>query len=101
MLEFSGGEEFRPLVRIIGEKDTKISLNFLIGSFSLSIGLGVIDSGGVDIVFKDLSKFSSESRGELGTTIRDNGVMKCEAFKHVVKKELGNSIRVNRFRARS
>ena len=42
VLEFSGGEELRPLVRVVGTEDLKISLYFLIGSFGLSISLGVI-----------------------------------------------------------
>ena len=42
VLEFGRDEEFRPLVRIICTKDTKISFNFLIGSFSLSVGLGMV-----------------------------------------------------------
>ena len=60
MLEFGRGEEFRPLVRIIDTKDPEISFNFLICSFSLSIGLGVIDGGKVDIIFENSSELSSE-----------------------------------------
>ena len=60
MLEFGKGKGLRPLVRIIGAEDMKISFDFLIGSFSLSISLGVVGSGEVDIVFKKSSKFSGE-----------------------------------------
>ena len=45
VLEFGGGKELGPLVRIIGTKDTEISFYFLIGSFGLSVGLGMIGSG--------------------------------------------------------
>ena len=45
MLEFGRGKELGPLVRIIGTKDTEISFYFLIGSFGLSVGLGMIGSG--------------------------------------------------------
>ena len=101
MLKFSSGEEFGPLVRIIGAKDMKISFYFLIGSFRLSIGLGVISGGKADIILKNPGKLFSESRGELGTAIRDNSVMKSKAFEHMVKKELSNAVRVDRFRARN
>ena len=45
MLEFSGGKELGPLVRIIGTEDMEISFYFLIGSFGLSVGLGMIGGG--------------------------------------------------------
>ena len=45
MLEFCRSEEPGPLVRVIGAEDPKISLDFLISSFSLSISLGVVRSG--------------------------------------------------------
>ena len=61
MLKFSRSEEFRPLMRIIGTKDMKVGLDFLIGSFNLSISLGVIGGGEADIIFKNPGKFSSES----------------------------------------
>ena len=60
VLEFGRGKELRPLVRIIGAEDTEISFDFLIGSFSLSISLGVIGSGEVDIIFEKSSKFSGK-----------------------------------------
>ena len=60
VLEFGRGEEFRPLVRVVCTKDPEISFDFLISSFSLSICLGVISCGEVDIIFENSSKFSSE-----------------------------------------
>ena len=45
MVEFGGGEELHPFSRVIGAEDTEIGLEFLIGSFSLSIGLRVVGSG--------------------------------------------------------
>ena len=57
VLEFSGGKELGPLVRVIGTEDTEISFYFLIGLFSLSIGLRMIGSGKANIVFKDSGKF--------------------------------------------
>ena len=60
MLKFGGGKEFRPLVRIIGTEDTEISFDFLIGSFSLSVSLGVVGSRETDIVFEKSSEFSGK-----------------------------------------
>ena len=60
MLEFGGGEELRPLVRVVGTKDLKINLDFLISSFCLSISLGVIGGGEVDIVLENSSDLPSK-----------------------------------------
>ena len=43
----------------------------------------------------------SGSQGKLGTTIRDEGVMKAKAFEYIVEKKLGDSGSVNGFGARS
>ena len=64
----------------------KISLNFLIGSFGLSICLRVIHSGEAYIVFEDLGEFSSKGRDELESTIKDYSIVQSEAFKHIPKK---------------
>ena len=101
VLELSGGKELGPLVWVIYAEDPDVSFDFLIGSFSLSVSLGVIGSREADIVFKDSSEFSGEGRCELWATIRDEGIMKSKVFEYVVKKELGNSVRINGLRARS
>ena len=44
-------------MRVIGTEDTEISFNFLIGSFGLSIGLGMIGSGEANIVSKESGEF--------------------------------------------
>ena len=60
MLEFSSGKEFQPASGVVGAKDPKIGFDLLIGSFSLSIGLWTVGSGEFDIVFEELSEFSSQ-----------------------------------------
>ena len=60
MLEFGRGKKLRPLVGIIGTEDTEISFDFLIGSFGLSISLGVVGGREVDIIFEESGKFSGE-----------------------------------------
>ena len=50
--EFSCGEKFCPFLRIVGTEDSEISLNFLVGSLSLSIHLRVISGGEADIIME-------------------------------------------------
>ena len=45
MVEFSGGEKLHPFSQIIGTEDAEIGFKFLIGSFSLSVGLRMVGSG--------------------------------------------------------
>ena len=69
MLELSGSKELGPLVWVVYAEDLEVGFDFLIGSLSLSVSLGVIGGREVDIVFKDSSEFSGESRCKLWTTI--------------------------------
>ena len=50
VVKFGSGEKFCPFLRIVGSEDSEISLNFLVGSFSLPISLRVIGGGEVDII---------------------------------------------------
>ena len=50
VVEFGCGEEFRPFLGVVGAEDSEISFNFLVGSFSLPISLGVIGSRKADII---------------------------------------------------
>ena len=53
-----------------------------------------------NIIFEDPGKFFSERRSELWSSVRDERIMKSEAFEHMVEKELGNTVRVNSLRTR-
>ena len=64
-----------PFPRIMGAEDPKIGFNFLIGSFSLSIHLGVVGRGEANVVLKDTGKFMSKGRGKLWASVRDDGVI--------------------------
>ena len=75
MDKFSQGEELSPFLRIVDAENPKIDFNLLIGSFSLPISSGVVGSGEVNIVFKDVNKFVSKGRGKLWASIRDDGMM--------------------------
>ena len=50
MVKFGSGEKFCPFLGIVGTEDSEISLNFLVGSFSLPISVRVICSEEVDII---------------------------------------------------
>ena len=82
MLEFCERKELGPLVGIASAEDTKVSFDFLIGSFGLSISLRVICSGESNIVFEDSVKFLGKRRGELGSSVRNDSVVKSEAFEY-------------------
>ena len=45
MVKFGRGKELHPFSWVIGAEDAEISLEFLIGSFSLSVGLRVVGGG--------------------------------------------------------
>ena len=95
MLELGGGKELRPLVRVIGTEDTEVSFYFLVGWFGLSVSLRMIGSGKTNIVFKESGEFFGECRGELWFSVRDESIVKSEAFEHVIEKELGNTVHIN------
>ena len=60
MMKFSSREELRPCRRVIGAEDVEISFEFLIGSFRLTISLGVVGRGESYIVFEEAGEFSSK-----------------------------------------
>lgn len=53
MLEFSGGEKISPGSTVVSTEDAEIGLNFLVSSFSLSIGLRVVCSRESDIIVEE------------------------------------------------
>ena len=53
MMEFGGGKELHPFSQVVGAKDVEISLEFLIGLFSLSVGLRVVCSGESYVIIEE------------------------------------------------
>ena len=53
MVEFGRGKELHPFSRVVGAEDVEISLEFLIGSLSLSVGLRVVGSGKSYVVVEE------------------------------------------------
>jgi hypothetical protein len=68
-------QELGPIMGVVGTKDPKIGLYFLIGSFGLTVGLRVISGGKTDIIMEDSSEFSGESRSELWAPIGDKRIV--------------------------
>ena len=75
MDKFGQSEELSPFPWVMGAEDPKIGFNLLIGWFSLSIHLGVVGRGETNVIFKDTGKFTSEGRGKLWASVRDDGVI--------------------------
>ena len=53
MVELGRGKELYPFSWVIGAEDAEIGLEFLIGSFSLSVGLRVIGGGESYVVVEE------------------------------------------------
>ena len=95
VLELCERKELGPLMGITGAEDTEVGFDFLIGSLGLSISLRVVRSGESNVVFEDSGEFLGERRGELGSSIRNESVVKSEAFEYMIEKELGNTVCIN------
>ena len=54
VVELSRREELYPFGWVIGAKDSEISFQLLIGSFSLSIGLRMVGGGESDVVLEKM-----------------------------------------------
>ena len=50
----------------------------------------MVGSGKGDVVVKEAGKFSCKGRGELGSLVRDDSVVKAKLGKDVLKKDFGN-----------
>ena len=53
MVEFGRGKELHPFSRVIGAEDAEIGLEFLIGSFSLSVSLRMVGSGELYVIIEE------------------------------------------------
>ena len=52
MMELSSGKEVSPFLWIAGTEDMEISFDLLVGSFGLSICLGVVCGGEFDVILE-------------------------------------------------
>ena len=67
-----------------------IGFKFLVYLLRFTIGLGMVGSREGDVIFQKLGKFSCESRGELGSSVRDNSVVKTESREYMMEKDVGD-----------
>ena len=67
--EFGVGNRFGPRCWVIATEDAEISVNFLVDSFSFTVGLWMISGGEGEVVMEEFSEFTSEGGGELGSTV--------------------------------
>ena len=95
MLEFGECKELGPLMGITGAEDAKVSFDFLIGSLGLSVSLRVVRGGESNVVFEDSGELLGKRRGELGSSVRNESVVKSEAFEYMIEEELGNTVCIN------
>ena len=100
MMKLSSGKEVCPSLWIVGTKDVEISFDLLIGSFGLSISLGVICSGELDVVLEEASQFSGEGTCKLWSSVGYQRIMEAKAFEYMVEEKFGHSHSVYGFRDR-
>ena len=53
MVKFGGGKELHPFSWVTGAEDVEIGLEFLIGSFSLSVSLRMVGSGESYVIIEE------------------------------------------------
>ena len=88
--EFCHGKKFRPFRRLVFSKDPKVGFELLVDPFGFAVSLRVVSGGEGNVVIKEVGKFSSEGRAELGASIGDDSVVKAESRKDVLEKDLSN-----------
>ena len=69
VLEFGSGKKVRPTLGVVGAKDMKVDLDFLVGLFGLSIHLEMVGRGESYVIFEESSEFSHQSGGKLGASV--------------------------------
>ena len=97
MMKLSSGKEVCPSLQIVGTKDAEISFNLLVGPFGLSICLGMVCNGELDIVLEEVGQFSGKGRCELWSSVRYQRVMEAEVFEYMVEEKCGNSCSIYGF----
>ena len=70
-MKLSGGEEVCPFLGVVGTENVEIYFDFLIGLFSLSIGLRVVCGGEFHIILEEMHQFSGEGGCELWSSVQD------------------------------
>src|SRR5882762_4870692 len=82
--EFSGGEVISPVILTNRAVSMKILFQFLVDTFSLTIGLGVISRAHGLLDIEEFAEFGGEGGGELRTAIGDEFSRKAKALPDVI-----------------
>ena len=91
MSEFGMGDVISPGSRVISTEDLEVGFDFLVYSFGFSIQLGMISGGEGQVVFQEVSEFSSEGGGKLGSLVGDDFVVETEAEVYFVEEECSDA----------
>ena len=60
VLKLCSGKEVKPRFRTVGTKYAEVCFYFLVGTFSLSIGLWVVGGGEFDVILKESCQFTGK-----------------------------------------
>ena len=101
MNKFNMGDVFGPGSRVVSTEDSEVCLDFLVYSFSFSIGLWVISGGEGKVVFEEFPQFLSEGGGKLRARVRDDFVVKVKVEGDFVKEKGGNPFSSDGFLSRA
>ena len=87
--EFSVRDVFDPRGWVISAVHPQVGFDFLIHTFSFSIGLWVISGGEGKVISEDSSEFLCEGRGELCSMVRYDLFIEAKACVDFVEEKSG------------
>ena len=87
--KFGEGEVFIPVVLLSACIQTEVFLDFLVGSFGLSVGLGVIRSSEVGLDTELLKEGAHNLRGKLGPSIANKPEREAMKSEDLVEVDVG------------
>ena len=91
MSELCVGDVIGPGSGVIPTEDLKVCFDFLVHPFGFPVRFGVVGGGKGKVIFQEFSQFSGKGGCELGSTVRDDFVVKAEAKVYFVEKECGDA----------
>ena len=89
VLELSKGEEVRPIILPLIDKEPEVLLQLLVDTFGLAISLGMVGGSGSQFNPEHPVKFSGELGHELGAPVRDYLARQAVVFPDILKKQSG------------
>ena len=89
MCKFGVRDVFNPCSWVISAVHPQVGFNFLIHTFSFSIGLWVISGGEGKVISEDSSEFLCEGQGELRSVVRYDLFIEAEVCVDFVEEKSG------------